>query len=176
MAIPPQLYPQPVRKAERNYAFVDSNNLYLGVKSLGWQMDFQRFRVYLREKYGVEKAFLFLGFVPGNEKLYRFLQEAGFICIFKDVVRDAEGKIKGNCDAELVLHTVSEIPNYRKAVIVSGDGDFTGLAKHLVSLGKLEKVIAPSRRTCSALFKRLPRGTVASIEDARRAVEKRNSP
>ncbi|MBL7158947.1 hypothetical protein ISS85_00520 [Candidatus Microgenomates bacterium] len=40
---------------KKNYAFIDSQNLNLGVLSQGWRLDFARFRVYLKEKYKVEK-------------------------------------------------------------------------------------------------------------------------
>ncbi len=65
------------------YAFIDSQNLNLGVRSQGWSLDFARFRRFLKDKYRVEKAFLFIGFVFGNQTLYPELQKAGYICIFK---------------------------------------------------------------------------------------------
>lgn len=65
------------------YAFIDSQNLNLGVKSSGWTLDFKKFLNYLRTKYHVSKAFLFIGHVSGNEKLYTFLQKSGYILIFK---------------------------------------------------------------------------------------------
>ena len=66
-----------------NYAFIDSQNLNLGVKSQGWNLDFTGFRKFLKDKYKTEKAYLFIGFVPGNQTLYTELQKAGYICIFK---------------------------------------------------------------------------------------------
>ncbi len=38
-----------MRKKENNYAFIDGQNLNLGIKSLGWKLDFIRFRRYLKE-------------------------------------------------------------------------------------------------------------------------------
>jgi hypothetical protein len=58
-----------------NYAFVDSQNLHRGIKSLGWELDWQRFRVYLREKYGVDTAYIFIGYLPENKDLYLKLQK-----------------------------------------------------------------------------------------------------
>ena len=72
-----------MEKKENNYAFIDSQNLNLAIRELGWRLDFRKFRVYLKEKLGVTKAFLFIGFVSANKDLYAALQEAGFICIFK---------------------------------------------------------------------------------------------
>ena len=63
-----------MRKDKNNYAFIDSNNLNLSIQELSWKLDFKRFRVYLKEKYKVSKAFLFIGYMPGNEFLYTSLQ------------------------------------------------------------------------------------------------------
>jgi len=43
---------------ENNFAFIDSQNLNLGVCAQGWELDFARFRVYLKDKYDIAKAFL----------------------------------------------------------------------------------------------------------------------
>lgn len=59
-----------MEKKENNCAFIDSQNLNLGVKSRGWNLDFARFRQFLKDKYGVNKAYLFIGFVPENQMLY----------------------------------------------------------------------------------------------------------
>lgn len=143
------------------------------MKSLGWKIDFARFRVYLREKYSVEKAFLFIGFLPENQGLYRLFRAAGFVLVFRTAMPGDNAKIKGNCDAEMVLSAMVELPNYDGAVIVSGDGDFACLAQHLSSVGKLKKVFAPCRAGCSSLFRTLPAGSVAFAEDCRTLIERR---
>lgn len=137
---------------EKNFAFIDSQNLNLSIRELGWKLDFQRFRKYLAEKYGVVKAFLFIGFVKGNNDLYAHLQEAGFICIFKPTLNYKDGTTKGNCDAELVLQAMIEFVNYDKAVIVTGDGDFYCLIRYLIENSKLEALIIPNRFKFSALL------------------------
>jgi len=140
----------------KTYAFIDSQNLNLGVKSSGWNLDFKKFRNYLKTKYHVSKAFLFIGHVSGNEQLYAFLQEAGFILIFKPTLEFKKGKkkiIKGNVDAELVLHTMIQWNSFDKAMIVSGDGDFHCLIKHLDDNNKLAKIIVPNHKYSSLLKK-----------------------
>ncbi|MBI5123317.1 NYN domain-containing protein [Candidatus Roizmanbacteria bacterium] len=140
---------------QKNYAFIDSQNLNLGVKSQGWELDFKRFRIYLTDKYQVEKAFLFIGYIEKNKPLYEFLKRSEFILIFKPILetkRDKKIIIKGNVDAELVLHTMIEYPNYTRAVIVSGDGDFHCLIEYLDKKNKLFRVIVPNQRSYSSLF------------------------
>ncbi len=137
----------------QNYAFIDSQNLNLSIRAQGWFLDFRRFRIYLKEKYGVEKAFVFIGFLGGNTALYSALQNAGFICIFKPTLTYKDGTTKGNCDAELVLWSMIEIANYDKAIIISGDGDFHCLVQYLIDQKKLEAVMIPNRFKYSALLK-----------------------
>jgi uncharacterized LabA/DUF88 family protein len=145
-----------MEKAEVVYAFIDSQNLNLGVRSLGWKLDYRKFRLYLKNKFGVSQAYMFIGFLPGNQKLYTRLQKAGFILVYKTAViysQDNKTIIKGNVDAELVLHAAAiEYHNYDKAIIVTNDGDFLCLVQYLDDCGKLLKIIAPNSHY-SSLFK-----------------------
>jgi uncharacterized LabA/DUF88 family protein len=138
---------------EKNFAFIDSQNLYKSLQELGWQMDWARFRKYLEDKYKVQRAFYFIGFMPTNADLYAKLQEAGFILVFKPTL-EVRGKIKGNVDAELVLQVMVEIENFDKAVIVSGDGDFHCLVKYLAGKNKLKKLLVPNDKKFSSLYRK----------------------
>lgn len=144
-------------KNEVVYAFIDSQNLNLGVKSQGWKLDFGKFRQYLITKYHVKKTFLFIGFIQGNQSLYTYLQKVGYICVFKPTLEIKKNKneilVKGNVDAELVLHSMIEYKSYDKAIIVSGDGDFHCLVEYLEGKNKLFKVFAPNVRY-SSLFRK----------------------
>lgn len=136
-----------------NYAFIDSQNLNLAIRELGWKLDFSRFRVYLKDKFDVEKAYIFIGYMPSNQDLYSFLQDAGYHCIFRPTLTYKDGKTKGNCDAELVLQAMIDFNNYNQAVIVTGDGDFYCLVKHLIDNKKLKALLVPNRFKYSALLK-----------------------
>ncbi|HEV7454262.1 MAG TPA: NYN domain-containing protein [Candidatus Saccharimonadales bacterium] len=138
------------------FAFIDSQNLNLGVRSEGWKLDYRKFRQYLRQKYSVQQAWVFIGYVAGNEALYTNLQKWGYIVIFKPTLEKPDGIVKGNVDAELVLHAMIEYPNYERAVIVSGDGDFHCLIEYLDKQKKLLKVIAPNRQFSGLLRRYFP--------------------
>lgn len=143
-----------VQKILENFAFIDSQNLNLGIKDQGWELDLRRFRIYLREKYGVIKAYMFLGFMPENQRLYDALRRFEYELVFKPVVHSKKGSVKGNVDAELVLQAMIDYPHYKKAVIVTGDGDFYCLIKHLSENGKLLKVLAPNQKKHSSLLRK----------------------
>src|ERR1019366_9598250 len=136
------------------YAFVDSQNVNLAINSLGWKLDWSRFRVHLRDKYHVKTAYLFVGFVPTNQELYTFLQQAGFVLIFKPTLVLPDGGVKGNVDAELVLQAMIDYPDYDQAVIVTGDGDFYCLVKYLNDNHKLNRLLVPNEKRYSMLLKR----------------------
>lgn len=147
------------KKKEVVYAFIDSQNLNLGVKSQGWSLDFGRFRVFLKDRYQAQRAFLFIGFIPKHKELYKRLEEKEYKVIFKPVVQGSPHKkikVKGNVDAELVLHTIIRYRNYSQAIIVSGDGDFHCLIEYLEKYGKLKKIIVPNKKYSSLLRKFAP--------------------
>jgi uncharacterized LabA/DUF88 family protein len=150
---------------ENNYAFIDAQNLYLGLskdvidkhgrmKFRGWKLDMQRFFVFLQNKYKVKKAILFMGYIPAYKEMYDNFRNIGYDIIFKPTILDNNGKAKGNCDAELVLHAAAiEYPNYDKAVIVTGDGDFACLMDYLSTKNKLQRILAPNIHLCSQFIK-----------------------
>lgn len=151
-----------------NYAFIDSQNLNLGVQKIGWKMDWRKFRKWLEEKYGVTHAYMFIGYMVENESLYELMHDHGYLVVLKKTLeikpqdkpedgkpvdKDKEEKpmVKGNIDADLVLYAMKELPNYDKALIVSGDGDFLSLVEYLAHEKKLLKVLAPNRRYSTLL-------------------------
>jgi uncharacterized LabA/DUF88 family protein len=154
-----------------NYAFIDSQNLNLGIQVLGWKLDYKKFRVYLTEKYAVKKAYMFIGFVNFNQKLYDKLQEAGFILKFKPTVPDTDGNIKGNVDADIVLRAIVEMGEYKKAIIVSNDGDFYSLVEYLYENNKLETVLSPDRGYCSSLLRRTAKEKIQFISELKQKLE-----
>lgn len=140
---------------ENNFAYIDGANLHKGVSDLGWRLDYHRFRVWLTEKYGVKRAYLFIGLVPKYKDLYTRLQEAGFTLVFKETTYDDQGRVKGNCDADLVLRATRDFyeNHFEQAILVSSDGDYASLVKFLYESKKLRAILSPSNK-CSVLLKR----------------------
>ncbi|MBP9855846.1 MAG: NYN domain-containing protein [Candidatus Pacebacteria bacterium] len=155
-------------KVENNFAFIDSQNVYRGTKrDLGWKIDWKKFRVYLAHKYRVTQAYLFIGFIPEHNDIYDELQKAGFVLKFKPVLPNGDGSIKGNVDADMVLQTMIDYPNYDKAVLVSSDGDFYSLARYLYDNQKLLAVISPHRHKCSSLLRKSAKEKMAYMDSLR---------
>lgn len=165
-----------MNQKEKVYAYIDGNNLNLGIKNLGWKLDFKRFRVYLREKYNISIVYIFIGYVPTNQDLYSSLQKAGFVMMFKPTLPDKDGKVKGNIDADLVLRVMIDHKDnhFDKAIIITSDGDFYSLVKYLYKQRKLLFVISPYIKTCSALLKKSAREKIIFMDNLKKKLEYKN--
>ncbi len=166
---------------ENNTAFIDGQNLYLGTTELdeSWKIDLIRFRVYLKYKYKVSTAYYYVGFsTAGMESLYELIQEAGFILKFKSHSERLESKKKGNIDTDLVFDVMKKMyankDDFDKIVLVSGDGDYFQLVEFLINENKFKKILFPSQKCASSLYKMLPNGynSNLSVTGIKRKIEK----
>ena len=164
------------------YAFIDSQNLNLGTsknitknKQLvyqGWKLDYLKFRVYLKDKFNVTNAFLFIGYIKTNQKLYSYLKDCGYKLVYKPTTKDMQGKPKGNIDAELVLHAAKiEFDNYDQAIIVSGDGDFYCLHEFLLKHNKLLNIIIPNKKSESSLLRKFQQYKVFLFREKNKLIQ-----
>ena len=71
--------------------------------------------------------------MPKYKNLYTHLQEIGFTLVFKEVTYGSNGKVKGNCDADIVVKAMRDAyeNNFDMAVLVSSDGDYASLVSFL---------------------------------------------
>jgi uncharacterized LabA/DUF88 family protein len=109
--------------------------------------------------------------MPENTDIYNKLQSVGFVLIFKDTFKQKDGNVKGNCDAELVLQAMIDFNEYDKAIIVSGDGDFSCLIKYLSKKDKLHTVLSPNKSKTSWLLRKVAKGNFNSLDYLRVKLE-----
>jgi uncharacterized LabA/DUF88 family protein len=137
-------------------AYIDAANLHKGISALEWSLDYRLFRRWLEQKYGVHTVYLFIGLIPKNRELYLRLQEYGYILVYKEVTYDGIGKVKGNCDADLVLKVAQDYYEERctKAILVTSDGDYSSLVSFLKDRNAFYTLLSPSNH-CSFLLRKL---------------------
>ncbi|HMS31739.1 MAG TPA: NYN domain-containing protein [Candidatus Saccharibacteria bacterium] len=149
-----------MNRTECNYAYIDGQNLHLGTTKGEpvWYIDLARFRVYLKEKYKVEKAYYYLGYVQEGEQaeeLYEDIQSAGFILVFRQHSKAMISNKKGNVDSDIIFNIMKRLylkEKFDKIVLVSGDGDYKMLVDFLIEQNKFKKILFPSARA-SSLYK-----------------------
>lgn len=170
---------------ENNYAFIDGQNLYMGVskrETNPWKIDLARFRVYLERKYKVSKAFYFLGYLDETQQtLYENIQSAGFILVFREHSSLMLGKKKGNVDSDLILSVMKKLyyrEEFDKVILVSGDGDYKQLVDFLILEKRLGKVLFPDGKRASSLYKKLGAPYFAALDnpDTKQKIEMKKAP
>lgn len=163
-----------MEKETKNAAYIDGANLHNGVSGFSWKFDYKKFRIWLRDKHNVDQAYLFLGFIPKYRDLYTHLHEFGFTLIFKEVVYDNFGKVKGNCDVDIAVKMMEDAfeDTFEKTVLVSSDGDYASLVRCLMKKEKLETIISPAfAKKCSILLKRTD-AKIVFLEDKKSIFER----
>jgi uncharacterized LabA/DUF88 family protein len=169
-----------------NIAYIDGQNLFMGTtkRDPEWRVDLNRFRVYLKEKYRVDKAYYFLGYVQEGskiEELYDTIQSAGFILVFRQHNSAMIGEKKGNVDSDIIFSIMKRMylkDSFQRIVLVSGDGDYKMLIDFLVEEDKLEKILFPKQRYASSLYKTIDSKYIADLSnsDVRRKIAKKKAP
>ncbi len=78
-------------------------------------------------------------------RFYQKLEEFGFQLILKPVkmYEDEEGnqKRKANCDVEMTFYMMRDKCTFERVIILSGDGDFLPVLKHLREVAKKEVLV-----------------------------------
>lgn len=157
--------------SENNYAFIDSQNLYRGVSTMGWLLDYRKFRLWLKNKFNIDKAVMFFGYIKENEDLYNHLRTCGFEIYFRDVEEDG-GYMKGNVDIDIAMSILDNIEIFNKAFLITSDGDFFTLVKRLSDKGKLGGIISPHEETCSRFLKLASSGKITYLEKVKHKLAK----
>jgi len=113
---------------------------------------------------------MFMGYKSTEQRMYDFLQKAGYAIVFKPLV-EVDSKIKGNCDGEMILQAMIDFNHYYKALLITGDGDFYCLVKYLKENGKLLTVLAPSYKNCSSIVRKLLKRELEVVCELRNKIE-----
>ncbi|HAO09407.1 MAG TPA: hypothetical protein DCQ50_21045 [Chryseobacterium sp.] len=162
------------RISEQNFAFIDGQNLYMGLKENGWKADWYSFRKYLSEKCNVTKAIFFLGYIQENEWLYELMERAGFTLEFTPTRILPNGQLDGgNVDALLASYMMDCKNEYSKAVLVADDSDYCPALESLKRQNKLKLIISshPLESTSQWIQQIADTNTLISIHSLRNELE-----
>ena len=154
-----------------NIAYIDNQNLYMSTsknRTAPWNVDMRKLRVYLREKYKIDRANLYMGtyeeeYIPRYEAFH----DMGYTVVFREHAHTQVGKKKGNVDADIVFEMMLNAyasKLFDKAVLVSGDGDYKKVVTHLIAIEKFAKLLLPSHENASSLYKQIPEAYKAYLD------------
>ena len=146
---------------QKNIAFIDGQNLYWATRESGWKISFPKFKFYLDRKYNAMEVFYFMGVKRKDEqaqKLYGKIEGAGFTLMFRMHDDFYLSSKKGNVDTDIVFEMMKNIidnKDFDRIVLISGDGDYYKTVEFLIKKGKFLKILFPSNRNYSSLYKKI---------------------
>lgn len=149
---------------------IDASNIYYAVSNEGWQVNWEKFIIYLNQNYniilpifycGIESKNVFLSKHTGSSEsdfikskkqklhFFKILKTYGYRVKSKPVTQvydSTSGKFNRKCnfDVEIVIDAIRYLNDYDVFMLVSGDGDFIPLVKYIK--GKYKKVIVISHK------------------------------
>ena len=145
---------QPKLKRKTTYVFIDATNIIYGATRLGWKVDFQKLHKYLRERFNAEKILYYAGVDDENKKQLRFyekLQEFGYLLRLIPVKRFSDGSKKADVDSRMTFEMMLYFKEYKRAIVMTGDGDFYWVLEYIRDKKDKLTIIAFSRSTAREL-------------------------
>lgn len=164
-----------IKQKQVTHAFIDASNIIYGARAQGWFIDQKKLFQYLKKKFNISKAFFYYGKDSKNEKQEKFLKklkEFGYTLRVKEIKRFGK-RAKANCDVDLTMDMLIMIKEYKRAVVLTGDGDFAPLFSYLISKKKREIVVISSPKRTAKEIRTLLGGNVLSFDDLRYLLEYR---
>lgn len=141
---------QEIKKGNIVYVFIDASNLWEAQKSKGRFFDYEKLKVFIKQKFECSfiKFFYYTAYpaegtrdysLDGKHKFYTFLEKGlGFVVRKKKLKRISvitkEGQSieeKGNMDVEITIDAIHNIGKYDTTILFSGDSDFLALVAYL---------------------------------------------
>ena len=136
---------------ERVAVFIDGANLYAATRSLEFDIDYRKMLAEMKSWGRLLRVFYYTAIVEDDEyssirPLLDWLDYNGFTVVTKNAksYTDDTGrrKIKGNMDIELAVDALEIAPYIDRAVIFSGDGDFTRVVAAMQRKGVRVSVVS----------------------------------
>ena len=88
-------------------------------------------------------------------RFYRRLEKFGYALYLKPVksYRQDDGTVKrkANCDVDMTFYMMRDLADYDRAVVLTGDGDFLPVLKHIRALGKGVVILGRGPRTARVI-------------------------
>ena len=145
----------------RAAVFIDAANILYSQQTLGWRIDYQRLRDYLKSQAKISGIFYYTGKVGAFEKQIKFikkLEQLEFSVVSKEVkfIKIDGGRLlpKGNLDVELAIDAFRLADDYDTLLLFSGDSDFGYLLDVLKKKGKRVLVISTRGHISKELLER----------------------
>lgn len=172
---------------DRIAILVDGGNMYHTMTTLGWQIDFGKFKALLSGSLPTHRdrkllrATYYTAYDPNHERFRSFmdyLELSGWVVDKKPVVTHVnnagETVCKGDVDVEICVDAMLLSNRIDHLILFSGDGDFVRLVKALQEKGVRVEIISSQRANMISDDLRRTADAYTDIEALKRDVQRSN--
>jgi uncharacterized LabA/DUF88 family protein len=143
-------------RSQRIGVFIDVQNMYYSAKHLySTKVDFKELlRLAVQHRFLIRAiAYVIRADIKEEESFFEALKKIGYEVKAKDLQIFYGGAKKGDWDIGIAMDTIELAPKLDTIVLVSGDGDFVPLVRHLKhAIGCRVEVIAFGRSASAKLI------------------------
>ncbi len=135
--------------------FVDVQNMYYSARNLySSKVDYRNLLDKAVQNRQLIRAIAYVisANTPDEENFFEVLEKIGFEVKTKELKTYYGGAKKGDWDMGIAIDALKIAPKIDVAVLVTGDGDFTVLTRHLKSRGVRTEIMAFEKSTSSELI------------------------
>ena len=154
--------------------YIDVQNVHTATKKLWWLIDWQRFFVYIKEKYKPDIIYYAVWYVPKYQDFYANLESIGYTLLLKKTLILPDGTIKGNVDIDIAIQAMLDLCRnwLQQAYLITNDGDYYNtLVKRLLDEWVFSGLIVPDSLTASKLIKEY-NYTILDLQDIQMKIKK----
>lgn len=142
-------------KDQKVAVFVDVQNMYYSAKNLyKGKVDYTNLLKIAKDGRKLIRAIAYVvkAQTPDEENFFDALEEIGYRVKKKELKEFYGGAKKGDWDMGMAIDAIKMADKIDVAVIVTGDGDFRSLVKHLKASGIQVEIMAFGRSTSGELI------------------------
>ncbi len=114
--------------------FVDVQNIYYTCRqAFGRQFNYRTLWQHLSERYDIQLAYAY-AIQRSDDQQHKFqsaLKHIGFDVKLKPFIQRSDGSAKGDWDVGITIDIMEAAPNVDHVILLSGDGDFELLIRHI---------------------------------------------
>ncbi|MDY6777981.1 MAG: NYN domain-containing protein [Candidatus Nanohaloarchaea archaeon] len=146
--------PNNIHEDQRVAVQIDVQNMYYSAKNLyDTKVDFTKL---LKSAVAGRKLIRAIAYViqadtPDEDNFFEALRKIGYEVKIKQLKEFYGGEKKGDWDMGMAIDAIKMAPKFDSLVLVTGDGDFQSLVKHLQARGVRVEVMSFGKSTAKEL-------------------------
>lgn len=157
--------------------YIDSSNIILSSLDIGFEIDFEKLFIYLKDRFRTEEIFYFTPNLKKIAQEIETLKIIGYKIVLKEIYYE-NNKTKGNCDVEISHYITKHIENNEvdTLVLLSGDGDFSFLIDYALNKNISVYLMPSNLKSSSKILRIKKKSKIVFLDSLRSLIEKEKTP